>query len=128
MKVGRLDEELSAESLIPGSGLDNAFRRLQLAVHMPVGHRGANRRSIGRKPADRWHVVLREGADGKRRPLRELSEAATKDSTAVRQQADGHSKARRIIDALHHVIAVGAEAELEHQTIVEAPAILNENR
>ncbi len=54
--------------------------------------RGAERRAIRGEPADRLHVVLRERADGQRRPLGELAEPAAQDPAALGQHADGHAR------------------------------------
>ena len=92
------------------------------------GHRRAERRAVGREAADRLRVVLRERADGQRRALGELAEAAAQDGAALGQHAHRHADARRIVDALDDVVTIHAEAELEAQPIVDAPAILREQR
>ena len=59
------------------------------------GDRGAERRAVGGEAADRLHVVLRERADGQRRPLGELAEPAAQDPAALGKEAHGHADARR---------------------------------
>ena len=71
--------------------------------------------------------ILRERADGERRPLGELAEAAAQDAAPLGQHADRHAGARRVVHAFDDVVAIGAEAQLEHQPIVDAPAILREH-
>ena len=93
MEVGRLEEEAAAEPLVPGDRLHDALRRLQLAVDdVREGDRRAERRAVGGEPGDRLHVVLRERADGQRRALRELAEAAAQDAAALGQHADRHRR------------------------------------
>ena len=128
MKVGHLEEEQTAEPLIPGDGLDDALRNLQRAIHdMGEGDGGPDGRAVGSEPADTLGVVLREGADVQRRAFRELAEASAENSPAFRQQAHRDARPRRIVHALDHPILIGTEAQLDIQPIVEAPAILSED-
>ena len=76
----------------------------------------------------RLGVVLREGADVQRRAFRELAEASAEDSPAFGQQAHRDARPRRIVHALDDRIPIGTEAQLDIQPIVEAPAILGEER
>src|SRR5262249_59416904 len=60
--------------------------------------------------------------------FRELAEAAAEDSPALGKEAHRRADSRRVVDALDDIVAIGTEAQLEVQTIVDAPAILREER
>ena len=129
MEVGSLEEEATTESLVPGDGLHDALRRLELAVEdVDEGDRGGERGAVSSKAGDRLYFVLRERADRQRRALRKLAEPSAQDPTALGEHADRHPYARRVIDALDDIVEVHSHAQFEIQSVVHTPAILHEDR
>ena len=127
MEVGGLEEE-AAESLVPGDGLDDALRRLELAVeHVNEGDWAPSGAPSAASRLTVCTSCLREGADRQRRALGEFAEPS-QNPAAFGKQADGHARARRVVDALDDIVEVHPHAEFEAQTIVDAPAILHEQR
>ena len=90
VKIGRLEEETAAKSLIPRNGLHDALGRFQRTVDdMRKGNGRAELRPVCGKPGHRLHVVLRECADGQGCALGKLAKTSTQDPSAFGQQADG---------------------------------------
>ena len=129
MRVRRLEEHTPSESLVPRRRLDQAPRTLQRAVNdMRVADREDRAACRRAEAAHRRRLVLRERADGQRRALDELAEAAAQDGAAFRQHAHRHAQPRRHVDPLGQRFAIGAEAQFETHPVVDAPAVLSERR